>query len=95
MGTIHVMTPNELENLPDGTVVWQEANLETINSEDYPRLMPMVMYKGIIANYKYYLYPDELRAADDIQMRVRYWNYRPTIETMDKTTWVICKDWME
>ena len=95
MGTIHVMDPNELENLPEGTVVWQEANLEIIEDETYPRLMPLVMFRGTLANYNYYLFPDELRAADDIQMRVRCWSHRPTIETMDKTTWVICEDWME
>ena len=95
MKKIHVMNPDELENLPEGTVVWQEANLEVINHEGFPRLMPMVMYRGMLGNYDQYLYPDELRAVDDIQMRVRCWSDKPTEEIMNKTPWIICKEWME
>ena len=94
MGTIHVMSPNELEKLPDGTVVWQEANLENVNDEDYPRLAPLIMYRGKLSNSEYFLIPDELRAADDIQLNFRYWSHRPTIEIMDATPWIICEEWM-
>lgn len=92
MGNLHIMTPNELENIPDGTVVWQERKAYTNTAE---RLIPMVMYRGIIGNYYEYMYPDELRALDNIQMMFRYWNYKPTITTMESTPWVFHKEWQE
>ena len=92
MGTIHVMTPDELENIPDGTVVWQERKVYTNIAE---RLMPMVMYRGIIGNHDEYMYPDELRAMDNIQMMFRYWNFKPTLETMTKEPWIIREEWRE
>ena len=94
MNDIHVMGPNELENLPDGTVVWQETNLHAVKT-GIDRIMPMVMYKGMLGNYQEYMYPDELRALDDIQLKFRYWNYRPTFETMMKEPWIIHKEWQE
>ena len=93
MDSIHVMSPDELERLPDGAVVWQETNLHKVKGID--RIMPMVMYHGMIANYSEYLIPDELRAMDDIQLRFRYWNFKPTLETMGKTPWVIREEWRE
>ena len=91
MTDIHVMSPEELENLPDGAVVWQETNLHVVKGMD--RIMPMVMYHGTIANYSEYLIPDELRAMDDIQLKFRYWNYKPTLETMAKEPWIIREEW--
>ena len=86
MSNIHVMSPNELEKLPDGSVVWQERKEPNV-------IMPMIMYNGIIANYEEYLYPNELRAMDDIQLNLRYWNYRPTIDTMQNEPWIIREEW--
>ena len=91
MSKIHVMSPDELENLPNGTVIWQETNLRAVKGID--RVMPMVMYNGIFANYSEYLIPDELRAIDDIQLKFRYWNFKPTLETMSKEPWVIKEEW--
>lgn len=95
MGEIHVMNPDELENLPDGAVVWREQHSYRTDKESirYERLMPMIMYNGIIANYYEYILPDELRAMDDIQLRYRYWSHRPTIETMDKEPWIMHEEW--
>ena len=94
MATVHVMSPDELEKLPDGAVVWQETNLHTVK-KGIDRVMPMVMYHGTIANYSEYLIPDELRAMDDIQLKFRYWNFKPTLETMSKEPWVIREEWRE
>ena len=91
MNDIHVMTPDELESLPEGAVVWQERH----NYKANDRVMPFVMYGGILGNYYEYLVPDELRAADDIQMHFRYWNYRPTVETMEREPWIIREEWIE
>lgn len=93
MGTIHIMSPDELENSPDGTVIWQETNLCMVKKAD--RIMPMVMYHGTFANCEEYLIPDELRAMDDIQLRFRYWNFKPTLETMTKEPWIIREEWQE
>ena len=93
MSMIHIMSPDELESLPDGIVVWQEANLKLITRKNYPRLMPMVMYRGMLGNFEDYLYPDELSAMDDIQLKFRYWSHKPTIETMDKEPWIIREEW--
>jgi len=97
MTTIHVMSPDELENLPNGAVVWREKHDYDEESESVrqTRLMPMMMYNGLIANYYEYLYPDEMRAADDIQLRYRYWSHRPTIETMDNEPWIMREEWKE
>lgn len=92
MGNIHVMNPDELDALPDGAVIWQERH-DYKQFED--RVQPMVKFHGMFANYYDYLYPDELRAADDIQLKVRYWNYRPTIETMAREPWIIREEWKE
>ena len=94
---IHIMSPDELENLPNGTIVWREKydyDNTTENVRDL-RLMPMIMFNGIIANYYEYLYPDELRAADDIQLKYRYWNMKPTINIMTCTPWVKREEWIE
>lgn len=94
MATIHIMSPDELENVPDGTVVWQETNLfEVKNGID--RIMPMVMYHGMLGNYQEYMYPDELRAADNIQLKFRYWNDKPTFNIMMSTPWAIREEWKE
>ena len=94
MDKIHIMSPDELETLPDGAVVWQETNLFEVK-KGIDRIMPMVMYHGMLGNYQEYMYPDELRAADDIQLKFRYWNYKPTLETMAKTPWEIREEWQE
>lgn len=95
MGEIHVMSPNELESFPEGTVIWMERRQYDNLSAKLARIQPMVLYNGIYANNYSYILPDELRAADNIQLAVRCWNYRPTIETMDKTPWVIKEEWQE
>ena len=92
MSMIHVMSPDELEELHDGAVVWQEVNLNKV-VENCPKLMPLVKYHGMLGNYLAYLYPDELRAEDDIQLRFRYWSHKPTIETMENEPWIIREEW--
>ena len=92
MNNIHIMSPDELESLPDGAVIWEEYR-------DYKvplnRVQPMVKFHGMFANYYDYLYPDELRADSDIQLKIRYWSHRPTIETMAREPWIIREEWKD
>jgi hypothetical protein len=55
----------------------------------------MVMHAGMLGNYREYLYPDEMRAADNIQLRVRVWSGRPTEQLMNWTPWTLNKEWIE
>ena len=97
MNKPYIMSPQELTDIPDGTVVWREKHHYNNSDESVHgcRLMPMVMFNGMIANYYDYLYPDELAAADDIQLRFRYWNEKPTEEVMDNELWVLREEWKE
>ena len=92
---IHVMTPNELESLPDGAVVWLEIHEYDNLMPGHCRIQPLVMYDGIYANNYSYVLPDELRAADNVQLTMRCWSHRPTIETMDKEPWIIHEEWIK
>lgn len=86
-----ILSPDEMEALPEGCLVWVEHNTEFLSG---PRLAPMVMHAGILGNYRDYLVPDEMRAPDQIQMRYRVWSGRPTVPLMDWTPWTINKEWM-
>lgn len=86
-----ILTPDELEQLPDGYLVWEERNTEFIPG---PRLQPMVAHEGVLGNYREYFLPCKLRAADSIQTRFRFWSGRPTVPLMDWTPWTINKEWM-
>lgn len=92
---IYIMSPEELENLPNGTVVWEERREYDNTNAAKARIQPMMMYNGMISNYYNYIYPDELRSMDDIQLRFRYWSMRPTIFRMDHTPWTINEDWRQ
>ena len=88
-----ILNPKEMEELPEGACVWVEHNPQQWSRP--PRLQPMVMHAGMLGNYREYLYPDEMRAADDIQLRVRVWSGRPTEQLMDWTPWTLNKEWIE
>lgn len=93
MSEIHVMSPKELESFPEGTVVWMETRDYKNDVPGYRRVQPLVLYNGVYANDYSYILPDELRAEDDIQLKVRCWNYRPTITTMENEPWIIREEW--
>lgn len=91
----------ELEALPEGTVVWQElrkALRYKWADNDYggsgvpvafgePKVSPLVMAYGILANDREYLLPSEYDAADYIRMIVRIWDSKPTQEETLNTPW--------
>ena len=87
MNQIHVLTNHELETMPEGAVVWMESRHYQENPlmPDSARLQPLVMYNGVYGNYFSYLVPNEFGEED--RKEVRFWNYRPTIETMEKEEW--------
>ena len=92
MDKIHVMSPDELKGLKEGAVAWQESRVYDLNR---PRVMPMVMFNGIIGNFDEYCVPDELRSMDDTQLRFRYWNKKPLDYTMDMEPWIIREEWRQ
>jgi len=85
MGNIHVMDSKELTSVPDGTVIWMENRIFQTNPliPEMAHLQPLVMYNGVYGNYFSYMLPDDI----DNEADVRFWNYRPTIETMNNTPW--------
>ena len=94
MNSIHVMTPDELESMPDGAVIWLESHEYDNLIPGYCRIQPLVMYDGVYANNYFYLLPEDLRENDN-QMGIRCWNYRPTIQTMDKEPWIVHEEWIK
>lgn len=89
----YVMPINELETIPDGTVVWMELRSYDNLITDHARIQPMVKYGMNLGNAYSAYYIDDYK--DDYGTMERMWNYRPTIETMDNTPWIIKEEWQK
>ena len=87
MDGIHVLSNHELETMSDGTVIWMESRRYQENPlmPENARLQPLVMYNGVYGNYFSYVVPNEFSKEE--RKEVRFWNYRPTITTMNNERW--------
>lgn len=73
-----VMTPEEVADQPEGTVVWMEQHTE---ERDYISAM-VCNGKGRIGNYGIGINLEDLDAKD-----IRFWTSRPTDEQREAVKW--------